>query len=168
MPPMQQTCQREAFTAPPPDLPEEMLEMGPMDRLRTDLFHLGGKNYLVVVDLFSGFKWCSKLKLLDSSKVIAKMEHWFSQGCGLPRVIRSDSGPQFRSQYNNWLEAVGVIREMSSAYNPRSNGLAEKGVQDLKKILKKQESSFNLEKLVAVLFASATSFSKLKLLPCFF
>ena len=120
-----------------------------MDRLRTDLFHLGGKNYLVVVDLFSGFKWCSKLKLLDSSKVIAKMEHWFSQGCGLPRVIRSDSGPQFRSQYNNWLEAVGVIRETSSAYNPRSNGLAEKGVQDLKKILKKQGSSFNLEKLVA-------------------
>ena len=78
-----------------------------------------------------------------------KIEHWFSQVCGLPRIIRSDSGPQFRSRYNNWLEAIGVIRETLSAYNPQINVSAKKAVQDIKKILKKQTGVFNLEKLVA-------------------
>ena len=99
-----------------------------------------------MVDFFSGFKWCTELRRLDSAEINKKMEHWFAQGCGLPRIIRSDSGPQFRS---NWLEAIGVIRETSSAYNPQSNGLAEKAIQDIKNILKKQTGGFNLEKLVA-------------------
>ena len=136
-------------TQPTPDLPEAMLEVGPMDRLGTDLFHLNGKDYLILVDFFSGFKWCAELRKLDSAEIIKRLEHWFAQGCGLPPTIRSDSGPQFRSKYNKWLEDMGIIRETSSAYNPQSNGLAKKAVQDIKKILKKQTGGFNLEKLVA-------------------
>ena len=43
---------------------------------------------------------------------------------------------------------MGIIRETSSAYNPQSNGLAEKSVQDVKSILKKQIGKYDLEKLV--------------------
>ena len=82
---------------PPQDLPESMLEVGPMDHLGTDLFHLNGKDYLILLDFFSGFKWVAELRNLDTGEIIKKLEHWFAQGCGLPCTIRCDSGPQFRS-----------------------------------------------------------------------
>ena len=91
----------------------------------------------------------AELRKLDSADIIRNLEHWFAQGCGLLRTIRCDSGPQFRSPFNNWLEGMGIIRETSSAYNPQSNGLAKKAVQDIKRILKKQTGKFDLEKLVS-------------------
>ena len=36
---------------PPPQLPEEMLVLGPMDRLGVDICHLGNKDLLVMVDI---------------------------------------------------------------------------------------------------------------------
>ena len=101
-----------------------MLEVGPMVRLGTDLFHHNGKDFLILVDFFSGFKWVAELKKLDSGEIIKHLKHWFSQGCGMPRAIRCDSGPQYRTAFNNWLDEMGIIRETSSSYNPQSTGLA--------------------------------------------
>ena len=38
--------------------------------------------------------------------------------------------------FNNWLDSLGIIRETSSAYNPESNGMVEKNVGDIKRVLK--------------------------------
>ena len=133
---------------PPQEIPETMMECGPMDRVGADLFHFAGKEYLVAVDFFSGYKWVTEMKRLDTNEVIKHLSHWFSQGCGFPRSLRCDSGPQFRSSLNNWLEEVGVVRETSSAYNPQSNGLAEKAVQDIKACMKKQTGKWELEQVV--------------------
>ena len=67
----------------------------------------------------------------------------------MPRTIRSDSGPQYRSGFNNWLDEMGIVRETSSSYNPQSNGLAEKSVQDIKNCIKRQTDKYDLEKLVS-------------------
>ena len=83
------------------DIPDSMLEVGPIDRLGTYLFHHRGKDFLIFVDFFSGFKWVAELKRLDSGEIIKHLTHWFSQGCGLPRAIRCDSGPQYRAEFNN-------------------------------------------------------------------
>ena len=107
-------------------------------RVGADMFHFAGKEYLLAVDFFSGFKWVTEMKKLDTNEVIKHFSHWFSQGCGFPRSLRCDSGPQFRSSLNNWLDEMGIVRETSSAYNPQSNGLAEKSVQDIKACIKKQ------------------------------
>ena len=40
-------------------------------------------------------------------------------------------------KFANFLEEVGVKQETSSAYNPASNGFAERAVQAFKKALKK-------------------------------
>ena len=82
------------------------------------------------------------------NEVIKHLTQWFSQGCGFPRSIRCDSGPQFRSALNNWLEEMGVVRETSSAFNPSSNGLSEKAVRDIKACMKKQTGKWELQQVV--------------------
>ena len=133
---------------PPPQLPEEMLVLGPMDRLGIDICHLGNKNLLVMVDMYSNYKWVKELKKLSSEEVIRIMEGWFCS-TGLPRCIRSDGGPQFRSTYANWLASLGIIQETSSPYNSASNGLAEKAIKDVKNVLKRQEGRYDIDRLMA-------------------
>ena len=98
---------------PPPQLPDEMLVLGPMDRLGVDICHLGSKDLLVMVDMYSNYKWVKELKKVSSEEVIKTMEGWFCS-TGLPRCVCSDGGPQFRSAYSNWLASLGVDQETSS------------------------------------------------------
>ena len=67
----------------------------------------------------------------------------------MPRIIRADYGPQFRGPFNNWIDSLGIIRETSSAYNPASNGLAEKAVGDVKRVLKKLTGQEDLLQVTA-------------------
>ena len=41
------------------------------------------------------------------------------------------------TKFVTWLKQVGCKSELSSAYNPASNGLAEAGVKNVKTLLKK-------------------------------
>ena len=63
--------------------------------------------------------------------------------------MRSNVGPQFKSSYSNWLVSLGILQETSSPYHSSSNGLAEKAVQDVKNVIKRQTGRYNLDKLVA-------------------
>ena len=101
---------------PPPEVPEEMLIIGPMDRVGVDLFHLEGRDYLIMVDLFSNFKWVKEMKRTHSQDIIKAMEGWF-HSAGIPRCVRSDGGPQFCSEYANWLASLGILQETSSPCN---------------------------------------------------
>ena len=53
----------------------------------------------------------------------------------MPLVIRSDNGPQFRSEFNFFCQAHGITHELSSPYNPESNGLAEAAVKNMKSLV---------------------------------
>ena len=61
----------------------------------------------------------------------------FNQGHVLPRVLRADSGPQFRLAFDNFLEKLDILRETSSAYNASLNGMAERAVVSMKRVIKK-------------------------------
>ena len=56
---------------------------------------------------------------------------------GWPQFVRTDGGPQFRSDFAAFCRINGICHELSSPYNPRSNGLAESGVQSIKHILRR-------------------------------
>ena len=56
---------------------------------------------------------------------------------GLASEIRTDDGPGFRSEFTEAVNAVGTTHINSSAYNPTSNGCAERGVGQIKIILEK-------------------------------
>ena len=67
-----------------------------------------------------------------------KLTFWFNL-LGWPENIRTDSGPQFRSEFDDFGENFYILHELSSPYHPDSNGLAEAAVKNAKSLLKKCE-----------------------------
>jgi hypothetical protein len=51
--------------------------------------------------------------------------------------MRSDGGPQYRSEFDDFCTQFKIIHDLSSPYNSSSNGLAEAGVKNTKYLLKK-------------------------------
>jgi hypothetical protein len=66
------------------------------------------------------------------------MTSWFNT-FGWPAVIRTDGGPQFRTEFSDFCEKHGISRDdgPSLPYNPQSNRLAESGVKQVKHLLAK-------------------------------
>ena len=89
----------------------------PMETLGIDLFHLEGLSYLCMVDKSSGYPFVHKLKTLNTRAIIKQLTLWFWE-FGFPKNIRSDGGPQFRS-----------------------DGLAEAAAKQMKFLLKKTGSA---------------------------
>ena len=108
----------------------------PMQYMSADLFSWQGKNYLVLVDRFSGFPWVSQLKSLSTAAILSKLHAWFCD-FGFPMSIRTDGGPQFRTEFHKYCKEHHIHKETSSAYFPESNGHAENAVKTAKHLLKK-------------------------------
>ena len=66
-----------------------------------DLFSAVGKQWLALVDRFSGYAWTIVLRRLDTKAVILHLENWFND-FGWPTHIRTDSEPQFRSEFKEF------------------------------------------------------------------
>ena len=116
-------------------LPKEMAQ-GPMEVMAADLFELNQKHYLVLVDRFSGYPLHKQLRSLSTKAITTQLYNWFLT-LGFPRVIRSDNGPQFRTEFADFCETHAILHETSSPYNPRSNGLAEAAVKNVKTVIRK-------------------------------
>src|SRR3978361_946957 len=72
----------------------------PWQKIAVDLFKCNSW-YLIVTDYYSRFFEIFKLQKLTESVVITKLKQSFSR-YGIPEVVRSDNGPQFRSEFNNF------------------------------------------------------------------
>ena len=51
--------------------------------------------------------------------------------------MRTDGGPQFRSEFKEWCNNRHIVHELSCPYNPQSNGHAESAVKQAKYLLQK-------------------------------
>ena len=91
------------------------------------------------MDRFSGWPMVKKLGKLDTKAITDTLEDWFVD-VGKPLRIRSDGGPQFRSEFVDWCEDQEIKHELSSAYHHESNGHAESAVKAMKHLLAKTES----------------------------
>jgi hypothetical protein len=111
-----------------------MAEMG------GDLFAFKGQDWLVMVDRFSGYPFTTKLRSTTTDAVLTALMVWFHDW-GYPRVIRTDGGPQFCGKFDEFCEGKSIIHELSSPYNPASNGLAEAAVKQVKYLLTKCDNS---------------------------
>ena len=103
-----------------------------------DLFSLHGNDYIVLVDRLTGFICCEKLAKTSTASILMKLTFWFNL-LGWPEIIRSDGGPQFRSEFDEFCKNFYFHNELSSPYHPESNGLAEATVKNAKSLLKKCE-----------------------------
>ena len=106
----------------------------PMLHTACDLFSAEVKQWLALVDRFSGYDWATPLHKLDTSRVTTHLDSWFNE-FGWPTHIRANGGPQFRTEFKDFCLSHGITHELSSPYNPESNGLAETAVKNLKSIV---------------------------------
>jgi hypothetical protein len=114
---------------PPPDLP--FVEVG------SDLFTIGSKDYLLLVDYYSKFIEVDELKSLSSHAIIEKLKYQFSRH-GIPETLRSDCGGQYDSGvFRQFCRTYGIKQILVSPRYPRANGEAEKAVQTVKKMWSK-------------------------------
>ena len=60
---------------------------------------------------------------------------------GYPEKLRSDSGPQYRGEFERFTKRAGIDWKPSSAYYPESNGKVERQVGIIKHLLDKTQRS---------------------------
>lgn len=72
-----------------------------------------------------------------SSSVIVHIKSVFARH-GVPDEVMSDNGPQFHcKEFTEFAKQWGFMHTVSSPLFPQSNGLAERSVQTVKRLLKK-------------------------------
>ncbi|XP_046580609.1 uncharacterized protein K02A2.6-like [Haliotis rubra] len=123
-----------------PMIPTEVPKL-PWQIVATDLFQLDGRDYLIVVDFYSRFNEIALLVNTKSSTVITHLKSIFARH-GIPSRIISDNGPQYSStDFRSFADSWNIEHVTSSPLYPRANGLAEKSVQTVKRLLTKAKQS---------------------------
>ncbi|XP_046477016.2 uncharacterized protein [Neodiprion pinetum] len=107
------------------------------EKIAVDLFYLQGQPYLIMVDYYSKYVEIGLLTNESSETTIVMIKSLFVRH-GIPKIVRSDNGPQFSShKFKEFAKAWGFEHTTSSPTYPRSNGLVERFVQTVKKMVKK-------------------------------
>ena len=134
-----QSCRERGPSRPeePLEMPISKSAMEPMEMLGLDIGQFAGNKYLICIDRYSGYPLVGKLGKTSSTKEVIKLIQGWFRTFGYAKRARHDDGPEFRDRFVAWLHQVGCKSEVSSAYNPASNGLAEAGVKNVKALLKK-------------------------------
>ena len=119
----------------------------PFQKVGMDLCSLGTRNYLVIVDYFSGYPEVFSMASTTAGAIISILKQTFAR-FGIPTFICSDNGPQFKNaQMEAFAREWGFTQITSSPYHPKSNGMAEMAVKVIKQLIKKtQESNQDLYK----------------------
>lgn len=131
------TCMDVRNKNPKEPLNPTPIPEGPWQVLGSDLFTLNNEDYLIVVDYYSKFFEVVKLENTRSKTVITHMKSMFARH-GIPYEVRSDNGPQYSSrEFKDFSRSWCFKHKTSSPCNPQGNGLAEKTVQTVKRMLEK-------------------------------
>ncbi|CAI7805290.1 unnamed protein product [Closterium sp. NIES-54] len=91
--------------------------------------HKGERYFLTIVDDWSRLMWAYPLKQKDHASSTIK-EDWLpfveKQAECVVKRIRTDWGGEFLgAEMTAWLKKQGIQRELTTAYSPQSNGVAE-------------------------------------------
>uniref|UniRef100_A0A914YV11 Integrase catalytic domain-containing protein n=1 Tax=Panagrolaimus superbus TaxID=310955 RepID=A0A914YV11_9BILA len=116
------------------------MQMVGMDIAEMPLSEKGFKYMLVIIDHFS--KYASAYPLRSkSAEEVAKifLEYWCLREQRFPRQVISDMGREFDNKLMNRITTLtGVECIFSLGYNSQFNGLSERFIQTLKKVLAKR------------------------------
>ncbi|XP_064468653.1 uncharacterized protein K02A2.6-like [Ornithodoros turicata] len=130
-------CQKFAYQQSQEPLMMQETPSLPWRSIGVDLVEYAGKTYITAYGAFSNYPEVERLREATAEAVIKALCTMFARH-GIPLELCSDNGPQFTSkQFQAFAEKCDFKHITSSLHFPRSNGLAEKGAQELKRILKK-------------------------------
>ena len=132
-----QACQVYQHRNPNTEVEAHERPEEPWTKVALDLFQLNGRHYILVVDYTSKYPEVHRLEDLTSKHIIIGLKSIFARH-GIPIMVVSDndpkiSGMEMRNFYNSW----GITLNTSSPYYPQSNGMAERAIQTIKRLLKK-------------------------------
>ena len=113
----------------------------PWQKLGTDLCEHKGKNYLVVVDYYSKFIETALLPNKTAGTVITHLKSIFASH-GIPEELVSDNMPFNSKEFDEFAKKWGFKQTTSSPTYAQSNGMSEKAVQTVKRILKKADDPY--------------------------
>ena len=130
-----EVCMKHRYKQAPQPLTQEIQQF-PWHKVGVDIFTLGSKNYLLTIDYFSNYPEVQPLKHKDAKSVIRVLKSVFARH-GIPVELTSDNVPFNSYEFMEFSKHYGFNFSPTSPNHPNSNGKAEKGVQIVKRILKK-------------------------------
>ncbi|XP_049522362.1 uncharacterized protein K02A2.6-like [Dermacentor silvarum] len=131
------TCRKYAYRQPQEPLLMREVPKCAWYRVGVDIFSYAGTSYVVAYDAFSNFPEVEKLEDASAATTVIALSAMFAR-YGVPVEVCTDNGPQFSShEFASFANRYDFNHVTSSPCYPQSNGLAEKGVQIVKRILKK-------------------------------
>ena len=121
----------------------------PWEKLGADIFEFKMHSYLVIVDYYSKYPELCLLKDKTASTVIKHMKSVFARH-GIPDELFSDNMPFASREFRNFADEWGFVTTTSSPRYPQSNGMSERAVQTMKKLLRKADED-NRDPYIALL-----------------
>ncbi|UYV70039.1 K02A2.6-like, partial [Cordylochernes scorpioides] len=119
-----------------PLLPHQAPEY-PLQKVGIDIFQIESSKYLLIVDYFSKYPEIYQLQDMTTDTIIRRLKRTFSN-FGIPETLVSDNGPPFFSkEFQNFTRTWNIVHVTSSPYHAQSNGMVERTVQTLKKLIKR-------------------------------
>ena len=118
-----------------PPVPLPHLEY-PFQQICSDYFTLVGRQYLVIVDRYSGWPSVHRAQREDAKEMVGFLKD-HCETFGVPEVLTTDGGTQYMAEETKrFLEDWGITHRVSSAYNPHGNTRAELAVKSMKRLIR--------------------------------
>lgn len=111
-----------------PEMGKMATSVRPFQRMYVDLlgpYPRSKKGYiglLIVLDHFSKYHWLCPIKKFTSAIITDFMEKQIFHHYGVPQIVVSDNGSQFKSNdFNAFLTRYGIMHTYTALYSPQSN-----------------------------------------------
>lgn len=120
-------------------LKPSVLPEGPWEEVGTDLFEFEGKWYAIFIDYYSRWIETVEMRSQTGDHLVNKFKPLLAR-YGAPRRMRSDNGPCFISrEWKGLMEEYSIEHTTSSPHHHQSNGLAERGIETVKTLWRKEK-----------------------------
>jgi len=94
------------------------------------------KYLMVVVDVFSRKVWLEKLPDKSAPQTAFAFRKVCQRAGIFPSFLMSDNGTEFKGEFKEFCEEHNIKQQFSPTYTPQANALAERAIQDIRKIIR--------------------------------
>lgn len=116
----------------------------PWEKVGIDFKSDNGVDFLVVVDYLSKFLVLNRISSKTAVSVISNLKNIFVMH-GIPQTIFSDNGPPFQSrEFKEFANQYTIDLQTSAPLYPKSNGMIERTIEDVKALLQKSNDDLFL------------------------
>ena len=138
-------CAVNSRNAERPPMGEMPLAQGPGQIVGIDLMGplftsspSGYRYILTCIDHYSGWVEAYPLRTKHNEAILDRLANDYVPRHGCPNLLITDKGSEFRgSEFEQWLEGMGIQRNTTSGYNPQSNGKTERANGTIRRLLEK-------------------------------